>query len=223
MAPAIGFAGGVGFALLGFIKLVRKILAPAPTPPGDETVIRSTSRTDNSAPSALVPLEKTDQPEVRYPDGRIEHPWVRHEMRDVYAGRILAVLVVVTLLSSAHFYSFRRWFRDYEGLPPRHDQATYETRGSSALPRPPELEQIGRLEDDPRPNAFLRQQQAERALDRYASGDEPGFVQIPIARAIELLPDRVRSRTEPAPAAKSQGLVDAGEPNSGRLLQGAAP
>jgi hypothetical protein len=80
------------------------------------------------------------------------------------------------------------------------------------------------LADDPRPNVYLRQQRAEQALDRYAPGDEKGYVQVPIDRAIEMLPERVKSRgDEAAVRIKSDGLVDAGESNSGRVLREVRP
>ena len=78
----------------------------------------------------------------------------------------------------------------------------------------------------------LRQELLERGLDaravrravRYGRAEEDGFVDIPIERAMKLLANKLPARaTEDDRASRAGGLVDGGEPNSGRLFKKGGP
>jgi hypothetical protein len=60
----------------------------------------------------------------------------------------------------------------------------------------------------------------EERLNRYGDTNEPGFVHVPIARAMEFLVGKlpIRKQTNKDRSADA-GLLDAGEPNSGRRLR----
>jgi hypothetical protein len=71
-------------------------------------------------------------------------------------------------------------------------------------------------------NVYERQAAREDLLNRYGTTREEGFVHIPVGRAMTLLENKLPARKEP-PAGqrrRGDGLVDGGEPNSGRLFRG---
>ncbi len=222
--PLAAFLAGVVMTIVAIVKALRWLgslgeSAPPEPPQAREPAIAPVA----SSVHALVPLEATEQPEVHHPDGRIEHPWVRREHRDVQVWKILAFMGFIIVFASMHFYLFRRLFGDFEGTPPTHDAAAYRGVGDSPLPRAPRLEQLSRLVDDTRPNVFLRQQSAEASLDRYGPTADDGYIRVPIERAMQQLPARIKSRDEQPTADKSRGLVDAGESNSGRMFERSTP
>jgi hypothetical protein len=162
-----------------------------------------------------------------HPDGQPEHPEIRTEPTDVSFGWILAVLVAagaIGLLIHLVVWRFFAQYRDYQAEIKTSDYPL-APGPSTALPREPRLEQIDRAEGIQRPNVYLREATRERELSRYGRLEgETDFVHIPIDRAMTLLAGegKLRARAEPGAGERSRqdGLVDGGEPNSGRLLRG---
>ena len=87
------------------------------------------------------------------------------------------------------------------------------------------MEQINRMEKIEKGNVYLREETKEAKLANYGPvGD--GYVHIPIDRAMDLLADKLAARPEQPSeeqAKRQNGLVDAGEPNSGRMFRGPQP
>jgi hypothetical protein len=164
--------------------------------------------------------------EIRHPDGRIEHPTVRYERSDAsFLGTffiLLGALVFGVILLAAVLQFFYR-YRDYQA---RIKQSSFPLAGSPSrpLPPPPRLEQIDRLAGIETSNVYDRESARLEVLDSYGPTSDAGFVHVPIERAIEALLERKTLKSRPeAPADQrrhSNGLVDAGESNAGRLFKG---
>lgn len=161
--------------------------------------------------------------EVRHPDGRIEHPSVRHERTDasfravVWALGIGLVLAVVIHLSIWWF--FRR-YGDYQNAIKRSNFPLAPTP-STQLPPQPRLEQIDRMEDVPGVSVAARQARREAVLDSYGPTTEEGFIRVPIERAMAFLAGKLPTRPVPpsGQGKRGNGLLDSGESNSGRILR----
>jgi hypothetical protein len=67
-------------------------------------------------------------------------------------------------------------------------------------------------------NVWERQLAKERVLHSYGKTDEDGFVHIPIQEAMTTLAEQL-SKAKPPEPAHSEGLLDAGESNSGRMFR----
>lgn len=165
-------------------------------------------------------------PDEPRPDSPLENSNVRFEPRDasfrwiigIVAGAI-ATLAIIHALVLVFFDRYRDHLAEV-------DRSSYPlaTRPTFKPPREPRLEQIDRLSGDTESNIYVRQADKLRILDSCGSTESAGYVHIPIERAMQLLiaKDLLKARKEPAAGQtqRSEGLVDAGEPNSGRLLKG---
>ena len=65
----------------------------------------------------------------------------------------------------------------------------------------------------------------EKLLHSYGSTAEKGFIQIPIEQAIKAVAGTlpVAAESSKGHAAKGNGLLEAGESNSGRMFRGSLP
>jgi hypothetical protein len=74
------------------------------------------------------------------------------------------------------------------------------------------------------PNIYLREAAKLKQLESYGPTEDQGYLHVPIERAMQWAIDKQMLKARPGPPAKeqqrSQGLVDAGESNSGRELKG---
>jgi hypothetical protein len=165
--------------------------------------------------------------EIRHPDGRIEHPRVRYETSDVRFHWVLLVLIAAVLIGAAVLFAVRLFLEDRQQraeamLRPRYPLADQQSR---TLPAAPRLEQLDRLAGIESNSVQTSAGLNERLLGSYGPTPDEGYIRIPIERAIELVVPRLplRKPSEEFDATKENGLVDSGEPNSGRLLRGANP
>ena len=61
----------------------------------------------------------------------------------------------------------------------------------------------------------------QEELNRYGASEEKGFVHIPIQEAIKATAGKLPIRKQqPSEAVKDNGLIDAGQSNSGRMFKG---
>ncbi len=163
--------------------------------------------------------------EIHETDHPTEHPDVRYERSDAAFRPILYILlgalafgVVVQLGMSVWFH----YLRDYQAEI-KKSPFPLAPGPSNALPRDPRLEQVDRLAGIETPNVFERETANLRTLNSYGPTEDKGFVHIPIERAMQLILERQMLPSRPAPSAeqnrRSGGLVDSGEPNSGRMFR----
>lgn len=177
----------------------------------------------DGAPNGPSPtVHEADRP----PPGGLQHPNVRYETSDVQFRWILGlVLGAVVFAAAAHYalYVFYRDYRDHLGRQRRSSFPLAVDQPPDRLPAEPRLEQLNGMERNPKGDVFLRLENKERLLNSYGPVPEnSGHIHIPIDRALELLADRLPVRKDqPSPEQwqKQNGLVDAGEPNSGRLFR----
>jgi hypothetical protein len=178
---------------------------------------------------ATVPVPLGDNEEVHYADGRIEHPLVHYERRDVSFGWVLGLIIgTIGLAFVLHYvvWVFLLRYLGYESaikkLPP-DSMASVPVNGP---PREPRLEQIERVEGNATADVFRRMEVREEALNSYGLlPDEKGYVHIPIDEAIRLLANKlpVRKGRGAEGDRRANGLLDWGESNSGRLFGEKAP
>ncbi len=184
--------------------------------PGDEMTNRP----------AAEPADAGQPEESRHPDGRVEHPHVGFERSDASAGGVMIVAFIFCCVGSLTLYLvYRLYEHETQRLAGRRASAfPLAQHPSDILPPEPRLEQFNRLAGNESSNVYERQLKREKALASYGPTDEPGFVHIPIEVALRQLAGKLPVRQQPArPSEKDNGLVDSGEPNSGRLLRGPSP
>jgi len=169
--------------------------------------------------------------EIPQTDGQTENPLVRYEHTDANFRWILGSVIGATVLGIVIFIGVWFFMEGYKG----HENAVKKSpfplapTPSQALPAGPRLEQVDREAGITRPDVYKREAAKLRVLDSYGPTQEKGYVHIPINQAIELLATDqklrdtwLRSRPEPSPEQRrrSEGLVDAGDSNSGRMFRG---
>jgi hypothetical protein len=160
--------------------------------------------------------------EIRHPDGRIEHPRVRFEHSDANFSPILIILIIVMGIATLHFASVWWFFKHYAAHEAAIKQSSFPLQPgpSDQLPAEPRLEPVNRMAAIEKGNVYVIEASRERILNSYGAL-ESGYVHIPIQRAMDLLANKLPVRPKPAGnAQKENGLVDAGEPNSGRMFRG---
>jgi len=168
----------------------------------------------------------SEQEEIRHPDGRIEHPAVRYERRDVVFRWLMVLLVVVAGIAAGSSYVIRRFFWWEEAFQAEVGKSPYPLAPgpSTKLPAEPRLEQVDRLERIGSADFFPRQAAKEKLLQSYGATQDKGFVHIPIEQAMKSLADQLPVAGGPRQSPlKQDGLLDAGEPNSGRVYRGETP
>jgi hypothetical protein len=170
-------------------------------------------RVPTPAPVAEPPRPEVE--EVHHPDGRIEHPQVRYESTDARFRPILLVLIGAMLYAVCHFTAIWWYFNRQEEHQAalKRSEFPLQPGPSDALPAEPRLEGIEK--------GHVREREASKdeILHNYGPTPETGYIRIPIERAMELLAEKLPARAE-KPDKKANGLVDAGESNSGRMFRG---
>jgi hypothetical protein len=164
--------------------------------------------------------------EIRHEDGRIEHPSVRHEKTDVSFPWILRLLLGSAVLAVIVFASILWLFHDFSAYESNRGKTAFPLAPDPAkrlgtLPPEPRLEQIDRLRGIEVSNFYKREEAREKVLGSYGSiPGETGFVHVPIDQAMKYLAGKLPARAEkPNADGRVQGLVDGGEPNSGRMFR----
>lgn len=165
--------------------------------------------------------------EIRYPDGQIEHPHVRSEHTDVTLRSVVIALLIaigfaafVSWIVLEFFYSYRGYQQAIKKSPFPVAPPPAVTEDPRRIPQP-RLEPVDRLAGIEKANVFERQLNREKELHGYGPTEESGYVHVPIERAMERLANQLPHRKETAKNRyKENGLVDAGESNSGRMFRG---
>jgi hypothetical protein len=156
--------------------------------------------------------------EIHYPDGRIEHPHVRFETTDANSRWVLTLLLITTALGIAVLFgvlALTHKFASYEASIKESPFPLSKTP-VHGVPPEPRLEQIERVQ---KAQKNSREEQ-ERLLHSYGPTPDKGYVHIPIERAMEVLASKLAARQAVKDGARrDNGLVDAGESNSGRMFR----
>ncbi len=169
--------------------------------------------------------------EIRHADGRIEHPQVRTEHTDVTLRAVVISLLVAMGFAAIVHWIVLEFFYSYRGYQQDIKQSAFPVAPPPAVsedPRripQPRLEPVDRMAGIEKANVFERQLAKEKKLHAYGPTEETGYVHIPIEQAMERLADHLPVRKEGATKTdrrREDGLVDAGESNSGRMFRGKA-
>ncbi len=148
-----------------------------------------------------------------------QNPSVRYEASDAsfrwVVGVVIAAIVAAAIIHAGVFTFFRGYQRRVEAVD--RSQSPLAPAPSPALPREPRLEQLDRLTD----SGPISDSAPEANLGRYGRTQDKDFVRVPIERALDHLVGKLPARDEPSAeqTRRAGGLVDAGEPNSGRLFR----
>jgi hypothetical protein len=164
--------------------------------------------------------------EIRHPDGRIEHPSVRHERSDASFRWVFGIIIAAMVFAAFVHWAILMFFFDYRNKEAKVKESPYPLAStpSTALPPEPRLEELNRRRGESS-SAYEREAAKEDVLRSYGPTGEKEFIRIPIERAMNLLADKLPVRKQP-PAGRRRrqdGLVDAGESNSGRMFREAPP
>jgi len=151
------------------------------------------------------------------------NPSVRYEKSDASFNWVMITIILAALAGLAIFAGVLVFLRGYAAHQGKIKESPFPLAAepSRSLPPEPRLEQIDRVAEIETPNVRERLAAREEALRRYGRTEEKGFVHIPIERAMGMLENKLPARAEPGAeqARRAGGLVDAGEPNSGRLFR----
>jgi hypothetical protein len=171
------------------------------------------------------PRPPDSQQAAERPEGRLENPTVRYERTDANHRWIIGLLgtaVVIGLLIQGGLWLYFVHYRDYQA---EVKKSRFPLAPAPAAPLPPEprLEQVDRISGLKSPNADEIVAPRDTDLNTYGPTAGEGFVRIPIDRALQLLDNKLPARAEaPHDHGKGNGLVDAGESNSGRMFRRSA-
>ena len=157
-------------------------------------------------------------------DGQLRNPSVRSEKSDASFGWVLGLIIAAAVLGLVLFVVVWAFLRTSQRAADvaRRSPFPLAPAPSRSLPPEPRLEQVDRLARIETPNVYERQLSKEEVLAGFGPTEDKGFVHIPIEKAMRLLPPTGKLKSRPAPAGpqeRQNGLVDAGESNSGRLLR----
>jgi hypothetical protein len=164
-----------------------------------------------------------DNQEIRHPDGRIEHPLVKREAKDIRFAGIVATLIGIVIVLVCVDLAARALFKNEKT---RKREGFGVLAGRSAgeeLPRQPRLE--GFQPQLPAAGSFAADaRELEAQLHRYNAAEEADFARVPIDVAIQ----RTAKQLQAISAKESKGsgrqrTIVSGEANSGRVFREAGP
>jgi hypothetical protein len=163
------------------------------------------------------------EPETRHADGTVEHPRVHSEPHVVPVKGIIVVIVAIVVIGAGVLTVDWMFFRGNRQRQQSLKASTYPLAmpSDTKLPPEPRLEQLDRLSGNDASNVYNRQLALEQRLNSYGPTEDAGFVHIPIQEAMKMIVAKlpVRKQTGQGELSKSDGLLDGGEPNSGRVFQ----
>ncbi len=160
--------------------------------------------------------------DVPHPDGRLKHPEIRYETKDANFRWILGLIVAALVLAALIHLTILGFFYRYREHLDTKRQSPFPLAAtpSGELPPEPRLEQVDRLEGITRADFYVREKSKLSVLDSYGRTEVEGFVHIPVDQAMRILAGKLPVRqAEKAGERHDLGLVDFGEPNSGRVFR----
>ncbi len=152
------------------------------------------------------------------------NPGVQYERKDIRFGGLLAAMIAgicILLFVGYGVWRLYWWHADAQAAAKR-SQYSPPHRLSVKLPPAPRLEQLDEMAQKAGvPAVAKRLGDEQEELNRYGASEEKGFVHIPIQEAIKATAGKLPIRKQqPSEAVKDNGLIDAGQSNSGRMFKG---
>lgn len=173
------------------------------------------------AARAVIP-EPESPPSPDGPPAGPQHPEVHYERTDVRLRGVLVVIAGIACLASFHYWIVWWWFNRYNASESAMKRSPYPLAPapSAKLPAEPRLEELERIANIQKEDVYVREKAKETILNGLGPTDETGFVHIPIKRAMQMVAGKLPAGPAPPPGpVKDNGLLDHGEPNSGRLYR----
>jgi hypothetical protein len=167
---------------------------------------------------ATAPAEET-----RRADGQVVHPDVRYETSDINFRWILGILIAALVFGIIIQLAVWDFFSDYRASQAKVKKSPFPLAPATVdtLPAEPRLERLDRGDEALAASAAARENAQLSILNSYGPTAEDGYVHVPIDRAMKLVQKQLRSRPQKKTDDKREnGLLDAGEPNSGRAYRG---
>jgi hypothetical protein len=153
------------------------------------------------------------------------NPGVHYERKDIRFGCLLAALIAgMCVLATVGYVTWKvLWFQASEEYAAKRSSYPLSPGLSKTLPPEPRLEQIDRMARTSDTDVGERLAAKERVLNSFGPADEKGFVHVPIEKAINSVAGSLPVRKQNRPRKEGRGLLDSGEPNSGRMFRGETP
>ena len=154
------------------------------------------------------------------------HADVHYERKDIRLRGLLLLMAGACCLMTILGYAVWRFYWQQESAQEAMKKSPYPLAPglSTKLPPEPRLEQVDRMAGIDNADVSKRLAEKEKALNGYGPTAENGFVHIPIQQAIKAVAGKLPTRKEPqGPTAADNGLLDAGQSNSGRMFRGPLP
>ncbi|HEX5269326.1 MAG TPA: hypothetical protein VFW33_02510 [Gemmataceae bacterium] len=163
-------------------------------------------------------------PERDGPPGGLQHPTVLYDHSDANFRWIIGLVIGAMVFAAVVHYVILRFYFSYAAYESDVKRSHYPVAAErpKTLPPEPRLEQINRVEGYEKGNVYLREEEKEKVLNSYGAAGEK-YVHIPIDRAMDHLAGKLPARAAPPSeeqARRQNGLVNAGESNSGRMFRG---
>jgi hypothetical protein len=171
--------------------------------------------------------------EIPQTNGQTENPLVRYERTDASFRWVMACIVAAAALGLVIFFGVWFFMEGYGAHQAKTKKSPFPLAPgpSESLPPEPRLEQLDHLAGNKGRRVYEWEAAKLGVLDSYGPTREEGYIHIPIDRAMDLLAGDKKLRetmlpSRPEPPAeqrrRSDGLVDAGASNSGRMFRGGA-
>jgi hypothetical protein len=164
-----------------------------------------------------------DNQEIRHPDGRIEHPLVKLEAKDIGLAGIVATLIGIAIVFVCVDFAARALFKIEQARETKEFGVPAGRSAGEELPRQPRLEPFE--PQMPAAGSFAADaRELEDQLHRYGQTEDAEFARIPIEIAIQRTAKQLRGKMEPGSGSdkRRQALVS-GDANSGRVFRESEP
>ncbi len=203
-----------------------------PTPPRWLAVVMSVglgaaavlrTMTNGGAPR---PAEPPPPPPERDgpPPGGLQHPTVLYDHTDANFRWIIGLVLGALVFAAVVHFVILRFYQSYANYEAEIKRSNYPLAppADKTLPPEPRLEQVNRVAGFEKGDVYLREKEKEDRLNSYGPAED-NYVHIPIEKAMDQLAGKLPAAKPPAEgqARRQNGLVDAGESNSGRMFRGA--
>jgi hypothetical protein len=161
-----------------------------------------------------------DNQEIRHPDGRIEHPFVKLETKDVRLAGVVATVIGVAMVFGAVDFAARSLFRIQQRRETGRVAVPGSHRAGDILPRQPRLEPFEpQLPAQESFAAAVGDRESE--LHGYGATEDSRFARVPIEIAIQHTARQLQGKSE-RKANKREPVVS-GDANSGRVFREGEP
>jgi hypothetical protein len=164
-----------------------------------------------------------DNQEIRHTDGRIEHPLVKLEAKDLSLAGVVATLIAIAILFIAVDFAARALFKNQQGREMERFAVPAGRSAGEELPRQPRLEPFEpKL---PAAESFAAEaRDLEGQLHSYGAAEDSEFARVPIEVAIQRTATQLQSnKSGSSDSNRRERPLVSGDANSGRVFRETEP